>query len=190
MNDWLKSGEQTIITSNIKKIGNKISKKSSNEFEYIINVLKWIHKNIEKRELSQKDKEDIFRKRTSTEIIKDGYSSGCTDICLVFISLSRFYGIPTKYLECVSKNVFRNNDCVNGHVLASVYIKGSWYIVDPDMQTIDLNTKGSLYSKKYNIFQEDYDSWSFGVKSMMDLREFLVSKLDCIEIVDGKLEKK
>jgi len=43
--------------------------------------------------------EEEFRKRTASEIVKSGYSIGCTDDALVFITLARQCGIPARYVE-------------------------------------------------------------------------------------------
>lgn len=79
---------------------------------------------------------EIFRKRTAGEIIKSGFSTGCTDYALVAIALLRSK-ISTRYVETVQKKWLAsgiNNiktSYISGHVFLDVYYKNKWLILDP-----------------------------------------------------------
>ena len=79
-----------------------------------------------------------FRERNTQQIIDDNYSSGCTDTALVFITLCRAKGIPTKYVETLKKRWLEDPNAkkIEGHVFAECYIRGKWYQIDPEMGTI------------------------------------------------------
>lgn len=64
-----------------------------------------IYKNISfflKTLKSEKHMSKIFRKRKASEILESNFETGCTDRALVFISLARSCGIPTKYVETIN----------------------------------------------------------------------------------------
>lgn len=173
--EYLKQGEQTKITPAIKKISSAIK---GENFEYLLNTLEWLNKNITYPQSQKVQKNDIFRKRTAEDIISDGYATGCTDFALVFISLSRANNIPTKYVEVIAKNYFKNNlDKVAGHVYAECFIGKKWYGVDPMAGYI----KYSVRYPGFVVYGRGLDSWDLGINDLESMRnkfkEFAKSRL-------------
>jgi len=120
MEDFIKSGKQTVITTKIQEIADSID---GNGFEFVIKTLRWVNKNIKYPAPDEIEKNDIFRSRTSDQIIQDGFATGCTDFALVFIAITRAKGIPTQYIEVISKEYFIDDlDKVRGHVFAECLI--------------------------------------------------------------------
>ena len=144
---YLQPGKQTKITDPIRKISRYIK---GNNLKYIENTYKWIKVNISYNK-SPDFKSKIFRKRTASQIIEDEFSTGCTDTTLVFISLCRARGIPTKYIEAVKKD----SDGSRGHVFAECFTRNRWFTVDPT----------NLWFKK-NYTYKDYDVVAVGLDSI------------------------
>lgn len=175
---WLKEGEQTEITDSIKGKFDNFDKE--NEFEYITEVVKWIKENLD---YNTQNKMRIFRKRTSSQILEDGFVTGCTDYTLVFIVFARLKGIPTKYVEGINKKIDRREDLrehkLTGHVVAKCKLNNKWYIVDPDSGTLEVNVvkkeenECSFFNRHFKVLGEGLDSWDLGVRSMDDLYEFI-----------------
>jgi hypothetical protein len=165
--EFLKQGLQTKIEENIKNIEKQIPGEG---LDYIANALDWVLSNL-KREQSRKVKDKVFRKRTASEIVEDGYVTGCTDTALVFIALVRAKGIPTKYVEAVNKKWLEDKDKegkgIRGHVFAECFVSGKWYQIDP--------ARGVIHAKpnytKFEIFAKGLDSWDLGIKDFKSLKE-------------------
>lgn len=180
---WLKPGEQTVITQKIREITNDFKGK---RLEEVFHILDWID---DKVKLKQSEKKTLFRKRTSHEIIEDGFATGCTDLAVVFISLARASGIPTKYVEAVERIDFKKKGeklkgSVKGHVFAKCFINKKWRIVDPAEGTVDTNSHRSHFRKNYIIVEEGVDAWDIGLKKLKTISKDLISKLK----ERGKLE--
>lgn len=163
---YLKSGHQTEITEEIKKITQSFNKEG---VDLIFEILAWLHKNL-RTEKDENVKKEVFRKRTAHEIIKDGFATGCTDWALAFIVLARTKGIPTKYVETIRRRWLEQdkNDPIEGHIFAEVYLNNHWYIIDAE----EANIKD--WYDRWIIFKKGLDSWDIGIKDYSDLeRQFL-----------------
>jgi len=165
---FLKPGEQTQITPEIQKITDQIEGEG---VVFIFNLLGWIHKNLafEKGKLpSGVEFNDIFRQRTADQIIREGYSSGCSDFSLAFIPIARAKGISTKYVECINKSYFSGDlRKVAGHVFAECFVDGKWRTVDPTAGNLNI---GKNYSR-YVIFAKGLDSWDLGIRDLQTMRD-------------------
>ncbi|MBU2081907.1 hypothetical protein KKH14_00530 [Patescibacteria group bacterium] len=161
--DFLKEGKQTKITENILKITLKFTEEN---FDLVAQILKWIHKNL-KPNSDKEIKDKVFRKRTADQIIKDGFTTGCTDIALVFIVLARAKGIPTKYVEAIRNKWMEagDEDCINGHVLAEIFLNNKWHIIDP--------TEASLkfWYDRWIVYKVGLDSWDIGIHDFQELKQ-------------------
>lgn len=160
---FLRDGEQTKITENITKIAAEFT---ADSFELIAQIIKWIYKNLK----SNQDKElklEIFRKRTADQVIKDSFTTGCSDIALAFIALARAKNIPTKYVEAIRRKWIENGqeDLIEGHVFAEVYLNNKWHIIDP--------TEASLkfWYDRWVIYAEGLDSWDIGIHNFDELKQ-------------------
>ncbi len=91
-----------------------------------------------------------FRKRTASEIIQSGYSNGCTDDGLVFVTLARTLGIPARYVETLRARWLRGRDIlkVQGHIFTDIKIDKDWRTYEP--------TTGFCPEDKYFLRQEEY----------------------------------
>ncbi len=165
MENFLKAGKQTEITPKITEIVNSIE---VTDFEFVVKALRWVNKNIKYPAPDGIEKNDIFRTRTADQIINDGFATGCTDFALVFVAIARAKGIPTKYVEVISKSYFSDNpDRVGGHVFAECFIKDEWWGVDPMNGNLKFNTK----YPNYVVYARGLDSWDLGIYDMKSIRE-------------------
>lgn len=155
---FLQPGKQTEITQSIAKIAGNID---GEDFAFVDNANKWIAENI-RSERGPEIKSKVFRKRTADQIIQDGYSTGCTDKAIVFISLARAKRIPTKYVEAVKID----SDGSEGHVFAEVLLYGKWAMVDPERG----NYKKDVNYQGYDIIAKGTDSWGIGTGSLEELK--------------------
>ena len=160
---FLKEGEQTKIAENISKISSEFTEAG---FDLIIQITKWIHKNLKSNQDKQLKTEE-FRKRTAEQIIKDGFTTGCTDVALVFISLARAKKIPTKYVEAIRRKWIENGgeEFIEGHVFAEVYINNRWHIIDPTEACL------KFWYDRWLIFAEGLDSWDIWIHDFSELKQ-------------------
>ncbi len=180
MVDWKDDGEQTATGEPITKIAKRFS--GYEGLDFIYKALQWLKENLE---FDKKEKENIFRKRKSSEILKDGFVTGCTDYVLAYIPLARYNGIPTKYVEALDRHWLKNLDRkgeisrIRGHVVARSKINDEWLIVDVDGGNIDLNINSedrrssSYFHRRFEIIGEGKDSWDLGIRSLEDLKEYI-----------------
>ncbi|MGV8168432.1 MAG: transglutaminase domain-containing protein [Candidatus Nanoarchaeia archaeon] len=101
-------------------------------------------------DFNKSKKEEVFRKRTSSQIIDDGYVTGCTDAELVFISIARELGIPTAYVETLEENWLKNPDPerIQGHIFLDIFIDGRWQAYEP-IKGVTINNKYVLKDRNY-----------------------------------------
>lgn len=159
---YLNDGSQTEITPNIEKVAASFNSK---RLELIFEILQWVQKNIKHAD-SVEFKNDFFRKRTASEIVKSKIATGCTDYALVFIALARAKKIPTLYVEAIRRKWLDIGDeqYIEGHVFAECFIGGRWYIIDPEGGAIQ------IAYQRFIIFEKGLDSWDIGIKNINDLK--------------------
>lgn len=160
---FLTDGPQTKKTPLIRKVAELFREEN---FCLIFEILTWLRNNL-KDDFQEKEKLELFRKRTAGEIIESGRATGCTDWALAFIVLARSGGIPTKYVETI-RNKWLDigaEDHIEGHVFAECYVDGKWYIIDP--QEGDIKTA----YRRFKIFKKGLDSWSIGIKNFDELKK-------------------
>lgn len=156
-----------MVTPKIKKLAASLSGEG---LDFVANALEWMDKNLQKQKYTEK----LFRKRAAGEIVKSGFSTGCTDDALVFIALARAKGIPAKYVEAIETRwLEEGREKITGHVFAQVFINNRWHLVDPARK--EISTKPVLDKTRYVIFAEGLDSWDIGIKSFEDLKEKFLS---------------
>jgi transglutaminase-like putative cysteine protease len=161
-NDFLKTGKQTEITEEVKSVATLIKGEG---LDFIFNLLKWLDTNLEKRRFDG----NVFRKRTADQIIKDKYSTGCTDTALAFVALCRAREIPASYLETIDARWFETKpEQIVGHVFSKVYLNNSWLLVDPLNGAIHIKSEPN--KKQWFVLGEGLDSWDLGIHSYEDLK--------------------
>lgn len=163
MEQYLNQGSQTKTTENIKEIANSFNEQGIN---LVFEILTWLHRNL-RLETDQDIKKEVFRKRTAEEIIESKFATGCTDWALAFIVLSRAKEIPTKYIETIRRKWLEQgeDDLIEGHIFAEVYINNRWYIVDPEQAVI------RDWYDRWIIFDKGLDSWDIGIHNFNELKE-------------------
>lgn len=156
---YLQSGTQTQITPNILERVSTIEGTVIDKTQQILNKVALL----EHREFD----EEVFRKRTGSQIIEDNYVTGCTDFALAFITFARASGIPTKYVETIDEQWLREGgNSIQGHIYSQVYddVQNKWIWVDPMNMRIDCTPRNRV------IFKEGLDSWDIGIKDFDTLK--------------------
>ena len=158
------TSKQTAFTPEIIKIASKI--KNKNNLEKCNKILSYL-KTFKITDFDEK----LFRKRTASEIIKQGFVTGCTDSDLVFITLARACGIPTKYVETINKSwLQKGGRSIQGHQYAQIYDDQNkkWLWVDPMGSRVNIH---SPESEGNVIFKIGLDSWDIGIHNFSELKE-------------------
>ncbi|UCD04387.1 MAG: transglutaminase domain-containing protein [Candidatus Woesearchaeota archaeon] len=91
---------------------------------------------VSKLQKSTSGKDQIYRKRTASDILDSGFVTGCTDKGLAFVTLTRALGIPTRFVDTFYEpwlmNLPKSEDGkIHGHVFADVFIDGEWKTYEP-----------------------------------------------------------
>ena len=156
---YLIPGPQTQITQEIKEIASDINGTVLEKAQKILDIGPSFVK-------SQEYDKEVFRKRTASQIIQDGYITGCTDAALLFITLARATGIPAKYIETIDKEWLRNGgDSVEGHIFSQIYDESrGWVWVDPMQRKVDSPPENRV------VFKEGLDSWDIGINDFDSLK--------------------
>ncbi len=171
--EYLQGGEQTVVTERIQKAVEGIS----GSFE---DKIKGIFKIVANLRFDDRNKKEVFRKRTADEIISDGYVVGCSDRALVMIALARALGFPAKYIETIDKKWLNTgtDPHLSGHVYVGVLHDGKWVVIDSNRGGrigVNIEEDGRV------VCAEGLDSWAIGVDSFDALKkkyqEFLAAIL-------------
>ncbi len=160
--------QQTKITPNIEKIAESFTGRDINTIKQIII---WIKKNIK-----SDDKIAKKRSRTANKIIESKIATGCIDIALIFISLSRARGFETLFIEAIEKDWLESKESKNiikGHIFCRIKINNKSFIVNPTEGTISEKEVYLNKNKEYAPIKEGKDSWDIGFFNNKDLAEFL-----------------
>lgn len=160
--NYLQSGKQTIITPDILEVANLFTKETIQE--KITEVLQFLRT----LKYNPENKNNVFRKRTASEIITSKYVTGCTDDALVFISIIRALGIQAKYIETLDLSwLSKGGYPITGHVYVGVYINNKWQIVDPSSrkECVDIQKDDRV------ITGEGLDSWDIGAVDFESLEK-------------------
>lgn len=86
--------------------------------------------------------------RTAKEIWESGFTTGCTDMGLVFATMARQLGYPTTLLHTAEENWIKrlqageDSKMHYGHTFCEVFFNDKWILVDPTAKKIlyDYNT--------------------------------------------------
>ena len=165
---YLKEGEQTKFSPQIRKIGEKIKSEAGNFEEQVRRICDFV----KALKYNKEGKMKIFRKRTADEIISSGFVTGCTDAALVFIVIARSMGIPTKYIETINSTFFTGNEKeranYSGHVYAGVLEKGKGLMRVVDVKKKDMNANPEKDGRV--VYGEGLDSWDLGITDFETLK--------------------
>lgn len=106
------TGEQTQITPKVKEVADGIKGKG------VILAMK-IFDHIESMDIVMDSTEPDFT-RTAEQILEENKYNGCNEAGAVFAALLRAKGVPTTYIQALSREALRNytqeSPSLNGHV--------------------------------------------------------------------------
>jgi len=160
---WLKSGDQSKVTKAIRDITQKFL---GTDLEKIHSILNWMDQNI--KHCKDQDKVlKIFATRNVSKVLKEGFSTGCHDDALVFVTFCRTIGIPAKYVVGIDKLDPKNK----GHCVVELYLNKNWILVDQSRGIIELYPRRGNFYKENFIIGKGYDCWDIGIKSFKTWRE-------------------
>ncbi len=149
---YLESGKQTVITPAVLEIARSFEGTTEQKIHQMVQFLRTLRYQTE-------NKNEVFRKRTASQIITDGYVTGCTDDALVFIALARALSIPTKYIETLDLTWLKNGGRpINGHVYVGIQNGVEWKVIDPSAR----NENANIEQDGRVIIAEGLDSWDIG----------------------------
>lgn len=99
--------------------------------------------------IAQEVRPNLFRKRTASQIILSGCTTGSTDKVIVFLALARENGIPSAYIEAFEKYWLQElRFPIQGHVFAQILFADQWRIVEP--------TRGVSRENEYRFNDRTY----------------------------------
>lgn len=186
---FLNEGHLTTSTPSIKEIANKVEGTDIELLQNIFDVVNSILILSANEVFSKEEfKERIYKEhlqRTVDEVVRSGYNYGCDEYGILFCTIARLKGIPTKYIQCAEVVSFATKKGINGHVYLECFLKNGNYLVDSTKGTIvKLNSeedKQQLYfvdtPERKRIMVESYsglDSWEAGIKSHEDMVSALI----------------
>lgn len=117
--------------------------------------IKFVLLEVQKLKLDTSKKSKLFRKRNGEEILKSGFSTGCSDFALAAKYLFKKENINTLFIETLNKS----NNGLKGHV----YLKHEDLIIDPTTSSVSFSE---------NILKKwDWYSESEKLKSLEELKE-------------------
>lgn len=125
---FLEEGKFTGIDDYVKEVAQKVI--TSEQPSTALKEISEFVTSLKSREHTEGD----FRKRTASEILRSGYSTGCSDTALAFIVLARYAGIPTRYVETVQEDWIDGKTAfypIEGHVFVDVLVEGRWLAYEP-----------------------------------------------------------
>ncbi len=161
--DWLGEGEQSRRTDRVLAIADEFS---GGDVRNIRSVLAWMSRNLSREEDEEKAL-GIFASRSASEVIENGYSTGCHDDALVFVTLCRAAGIPARYQVWISRKDPENH----GHCVAKLLLEGSWVILDQGKSVIYLDPEDTPFHRFFFFAGEGLDSWDVGIDSFASWQE-------------------
>lgn len=152
--NFLQEGPQTAFGETVMRISEGITGKTA--CEVVFNILRWMDANLDHQ---SEEQSKLFRKRTAEQILQDSFGTGCTDFTLVFVTLARAKGVPTKYVELLKHDwLTSKRKKIDGHVVAEVYLEPNWYYVDPTRKTVSLKPPSGFV-----LYERGLDSWNLDI---------------------------
>lgn len=177
MDKFLEQGELTKFTDKVKQVADILKGEG---LDYLFSVSEFIRDSLPSRlrEISSEELLNKHCKRTADEIISEGWSLDCGDDAIVFVTLARLKGIPTKYIDCVEMKSFHlKPEDPDGHVFCTCEINNHSYMVDPrsglNVRLHKPSDKGIMYTMKDKYYVTVYqaiDNFEAGVKNHEDMK--------------------
>ncbi len=166
--EFLKSGQQTLVDEKIAKVANNIQGENSSTI--VINrILYWMQNN-----LKYENNNNVKFTRTASQIMNSGTYTGCSDFALLFETIAREKGIPTIHLQTVRKRFvedMQNNiqTPTKGHHFCESFIDNQWILVDPLGNKIFKAYNNQDFNLgEYYVFSKSTDIFETGIKSVKE----------------------
>jgi len=158
---FLASGEQSAITDGMAVLVEHLKELDvAGKIKGIFSIL---------RKLKHK-KSDVKEKwaRAADQIIVDGYTTGCSDVALVFVTLCRAVGLPAKIIDTADNDWIDkpNLNRLPGHAYAGFFDGEQWVIVDPSERISGVD----IEKDKRTITKEGLDFWDMGIRNFDDMK--------------------
>ncbi len=171
---WLKEGEQSEVTDQIKSIAVRI--KGDTRRERLVRAMAYVW---EAFSYDPWLKTEAFT-RTAHQLYESRILCGCSDFALAQIVLFRALGIPSRMvLTCnVDWIHIYQHDGVSlpeGHSFIEVYLEDGWHLVDSTYRWMFSGyDPAALYYPHGQIFvRRGADFWAMGIRTISDLERVL-----------------
>lgn len=125
----LEEGDYTKITPRISQIADGIRETAARNDA---SIRKELSKYLSTLKYNDERKRFEFRKRNASQIIQSGYTTGCTDTGIVFLTLARALGIPSLYVETLETDWLTSQATgVSGYIFADINVDNKWMPYEP-----------------------------------------------------------
>jgi hypothetical protein len=119
----------------LAEVRHMAARKGVNTLRHAVSV--FIHERLETKE---ENKEILYRKRSASRIIQDGFVTGCSDVALVFVALARALDIPARIVDSFAADwLFPaegssewNPRDISGHVFVDIFVDNHWCPYEPE----------------------------------------------------------
>ncbi|MEM5814213.1 MAG: hypothetical protein QXD77_00130 [Candidatus Aenigmatarchaeota archaeon] len=122
-------------------------------------------------------RDSVFRKRTATEILKEGRFPTCSDTGVLFRALLIAQGVPAAHVEAFHEKYLLGKD-FHGHVFGRVFASRGSFLVDPLKEPHVYESENEIFT--YVIAAEGLDSWDIGIRGYDDLHTFRKENLPAL----------
>lgn len=187
VNRYLKSGDRTEVTEEIKKCAEKIDGQTDGMI--IRNIMLWINENTTRIHNGSDTRKF---KRSADAIMLSGERTGCCDSSTLFTALARSKGIPTMQIITIDKDCNKNG-YTSGHFYVGCYLKdinGSarWVLIDSDKPVNDIR---DVEINKLNLEDRNISKRRYAFAYTNDYSNIEIDgiKIDCIQNMT-KIHKK
>lgn len=122
---------QLRLSDETKKFADE-SFNNNKDLSTVVEIMRYILNNYWS-ELGKTDTDMI-----ASDIVKQGYASGCTQFATIFQALAEYKGIPTVLVNTIDLNWIKEVqenvnkvDRISGHMYVECFVDGKWILVDP-----------------------------------------------------------
>jgi hypothetical protein len=135
---YLNDGMQTVPGHFVNQNLGNINTNFNNHYGNIVSISNWIHSNIICHECDRRST-SLVGSNTAEELLSsiNSVPISCTDFGIVFVTLARAKGYPTKFVDTYGLDYLKKLDLgncninVTGHIYTNIYLDGEWHVYDP-----------------------------------------------------------
>jgi hypothetical protein len=114
----------------------------------------------------------LFNKRTGKEILESGFSTGCTDDAIAFMSVLDSLGQDYQYVETIEKD-WLDSPMENSKIKGHAYVEVDGFLIDPQRKAIYLDPSWVL--SRYVIFGKAKSPLDFGLNSFQEMAQIFMN---------------